>query len=286
MTRTLQITTLCFLALYLIGCKGSQQRKPFSEQVKIGDISPSDGNNQSFGSSISTIDFDVHIFEIPAENIDKLNDIPSVLRANYGRPMRFNNPNAFSANSFSVCFGQIPMWKQVGDLLLAAGGQKITTASLLLADGVAESVVVSGLDSPRTIFFISIRGTREGANVGPGILALRIKAEKIPGLRSVCNVDACPVFSPPILGSSIPQLAALTKRREFLFTSAAFGLRMSPGDFVFLGPGKYTDDQTALGGLFFSKPEGSLFLSATERKGPEQKPAVRVFLLVCTGIND
>jgi hypothetical protein len=61
---------------------------------------------------------------------------------------------------------------------------------------------------------------------------------------------------------------------------------MSPGDFVFLGPEKYIEDQTTLGGLFFNKPEGSLFFGATEHKGPEQKPAVRVFLLVCTGIND
>jgi hypothetical protein len=271
------------LSFYLIGCTRPEE-EPIWEKVKIGDLAPSGKRPQA--QLLKTINFDVHIFEIPAENINKLNDITSVLRANYGRPMRFNNPNAFSANSFSVCFGQIPMWKQVVDLLLAAGGQKITTASLLLADGLSESVVVSGLDSPRTIFFISISGSREGANVGPGILALRIKAEKIPGLRGVCNVDACPVFSPPILGSSISQLAALTKRREFLFNSAAFGLRMSPGDFVFLGPEKYIEDQTTLGGLFFNKPEGSLFFGATEHKGPEQKPAVRVFLLVCTGIND
>jgi hypothetical protein len=267
----------------MIGCTRPEE-EPIWEKVKIGDLAPSGKRPQA--QLLKTINFDVHIFEIPAENINKLNDITSVLRANYGRPMRFNNPNAFSANLFSVCFGQIPMWKQVVDLLLATGGQKITTASLLLADGLSESIVVSGIDSPRTIFFISIGGTREGANVGPGILALRIKAEKIPGLRGVCNVDAFPVFSPPITGSSIPQLAAMTKRREFLFNSAAFGLRMSPGDFVFLGPEKYIDDQTALGGIFFNKPEGSLFFRATEHKGPEQKPAVRVFLLVCTGIND
>jgi hypothetical protein len=101
----------------------------------------------------------------------------------------------------------------------------------------------------------------------------------------VCNVDACPVFSPPKLSSSIPQLTARAKLREFPFTSAAFGLRMSPGDFVFLGPKKYVSDQTALGGLFFSKPKGSLFFGATERKEPERKPAIRIFLLVCTGIN-
>jgi hypothetical protein len=60
---------------------------------------------------------------------------------------------------------------------------------------------------------------------------------------------------------------------------------MSPGDFVVLGPEKYLSDQTALGGLFFSNPQGSMFFSKTERKPPQLKPAVRIFLLVCTGIN-
>ena len=61
---------------------------------------------------------------------------------------------------------------------------------------------------------------------------------------------------------------------------------MRPDDLVFLGPKEYISDQIALGGLFFSNPEGSLFLGTTEHKVPERKPAVRIFLLVCTGVND
>ncbi|MBA7698060.1 hypothetical protein ES703_106734 [subsurface metagenome] len=284
-SRVVGFVSCVLLSFCLIGCTGPEEEEPVWEKVKIGDLAPYRSGKPPQAQLLKTINFDVDIFEIPAENISKLDDICSGLRAKYRRPMRFDNPHAFSANSFSVCFGQIPMWNRVGDLLLAAGGQKITKASLLLADGQAESIVVAGLDSPRTVFFTSTSGSREGANVGPGILGLRIKAEKIPGLRGVCNVNACPVFSPPILSGSIPQLTARAKLREFPFTSAAFGLRMSPGDFVFLGPEKYFGDQTTLGGLFFSKPEGSLFFSATERKGPEHKPAVRIFLLVCTGIN-
>ncbi len=283
-SRVIGFVFCVLLSFYLIGCAGPEE-EPIWEKVKIGDLTPYQAGKPPQTQLLKTINFDVHVFEIPAENASKLNDIRSSLRANYRKPMRFNNPNAFSANSFSVCFGQIPILNRVNDLLLTAGGQKITTASLLLADGQAESIVVAGLDSPRTVFFTSISGSREGANVGPGILGLRIKAEKMPGLRGACNVNAYPVFSPPKLSGSIPQLTARAKLREFLFTSAAFGLRMSPGDFIFLGPEKYIGDQTTLGGLFFSKPEGSLFFSVTERKGPERKPAVRIFLIVCTGIN-
>jgi hypothetical protein len=88
-----------------------------------------------------------------------------------------------------------------------------------------------------------------------------------------------------MIRGTIPQLDARAKLREFPFSAAAFGLKMSPGDFILLGPKEYISDQTALGGLFFSNPKGSLFLNETERKPLERKPAVRIFLLVCTRIN-
>ena len=152
----------------------------------------------------------------------------------------------------------------------------------MLADDLPETIAVARIDSPRTIFFTSTYGSREGANVGPGILALRIKTQKIPALRGVCNFTAYPVYSPPMVKSAIPLLDARTQRREFPFSAAAFGLRMGPGDFILLGPKEYVSDQTALGGLFFSNPEGSFFLSKTERTPLERKSTVRIFLLVCT----
>lgn len=284
-TQDARLVICLLLSFCLIGCTGHEEEEPVWEKVKIGDLAPYHGGKPPQARLLETINFDVHIFEIPAENINKLDDIWSDWKIDYRRPVRFDNFYAFSANSFAVRLGQIPMWNRIHDLLLAAGGQKITEVSLLLADGEAETIAISGLDSPRTVFFTSTSGSRERANVGPGILGLQIKAEKIPGLRGACNVNACPVFSLPIMSSSIPQLAARAKLREFPFSSASFGLQMSPGDFVFLGPKKYVSDQTTLGGLFFSKPEGSLFFSATERKEPERKPAIRIFLLVCTGIN-
>ncbi len=86
--------------------------------------------------------------------------------------------------------------------------------------------------------------------------------------------------------SAIPQLRAQMKRREFPFTSAALGLKMSPGDFVFLAPKEYVSDQTSLGGLFFSNVRGRMFFNAAKRKAPERKTAVRVFLLTCARIDD
>ena len=152
----------------------------------------------------------------------------------------------------------------------------------MLADNLPETIAVVPIESPRTIFYTAITGSKEGVNVGQGILGLRIKIQKVPSLRGVCNFTAYPIYSPPTLKSTIPLLDTRAQRREFPFSSVAFGLRMGPGDFILLGPKKYVDDQTALGGLFFSNPVGNLFQGKTERAPLQHKSAVRLFLLVCT----
>ncbi len=268
MIRVFQIAVLSCGGLVLMGCNAPEKRDALWQDVKITDIAPSRSGEEPGGQLLRTIDFGVHIFEIPGENISALDDIWQIL---YTKPLRFNDYDAFSANSFLVSFGQIQMWNKIADLLRAAGGKKVETVSLLLPDGQAHNLAIARLDNEQTIFYISIAGSMEGATLGPGKLSLRIKAEKIPGSRGVCKVSALPVFSPPVR-SSIPQLATREKSSEFVFTPAGFELKMSPGDFVFLGPEEYTSHQITLGSLFFSRPK--------------RKPTVRVYLIVCTRISD
>ena len=153
----------------------------------------------------------------------------------------------------------------------------------MLPDGQSETIAITGLNAPGKIHFTGISGLREEVNVGPGIFGLLVKAEKIRDEKGACNITAYPVIF-PMTKSMIPKIDAHVKLREFSFTSAAFGLKMSRGDFIYLGPKEYISDQTALGGLFFSNPQGSLFSSKDERTLPERKPAVRIYLLVCTMI--
>ncbi|KPL19398.1 MAG: hypothetical protein AMJ75_12630 [Phycisphaerae bacterium SM1_79] len=274
------ILSSVLLCLFLAGCSEPKEG-PVWEKVKIGDLAPYRPDKPPPSPLLETTTLDVHIFEMPAENISKLDKIRKTL---FVRPLRLSNYNAFNANSFSVRFGQIRMWNEIVANLLAADGQRIANVSLMLPDGQAETIAVAGLNGPRTVFYPSVHGSSEAANIGPGVLGLRIKAEKIPRSPGVCDVVAYPVFSLPAR-SAIPQLNVRMKRREFAFTAAAFGLKMRPGDFVLLGPKEYVSDQSALGSLFFSNPEGSLFFGKTQRKLPERKPAVRIFLLVCTRIN-
>ena len=270
---------ILFFVFCLFGCTKPEQEVPLWETIKIGDLAPQDGGKTQQVELLKMTRLDVHIFEIPADNISEIDKIRKKL---FIRPLQLTNYEAFTTNSFLVRFGQVDLWRQTNDWLLGAEGRNIVKVSLMLADGEAQTITITGLDRPQPIYYTATDGLRKGANVGPGIFGLRVNADKIPGSRGVCNLVAYPVFSPPMQGA-IPQLKVVEKSREFPFTCAAFGLKMSPGDFVFLAPKEYISDLTALGGLFFSNPRGGLFFSKT--KSPEYKPAVRIFLLVCTGIN-
>ncbi len=278
MVRALQIAVFCGFALLLTGCNNSEEL-PIWEQVKIGDLAPIDNNTQTDTQRLKTINFNVYIFEIPADEISTMDKVWPML---YTQPLRFNNPDAFSENSFMVGFGQIPMWSRVANTLRSVNGVQAGTISLLIPDGQSNDVAIRALNPEQTVFYISNKGTMEGATFGQGGLGLRIQADKIPGSRGVCTVRVLPVFSPP-RRSRIPLLSG--GGGEFLFESSGFRLNISPGDFVLIGPEKYDSGHATLGSLLFSKPQGSLFFNELERKPPELRKAVRLFLIVCTSIN-
>jgi hypothetical protein len=138
-------------------------------------------------------------------------------------------------------------------------------------DGQANDLEVAQLKSKKTIFYTCDEHTTDAVTIGPGQVVLRLKAEKIPGARGVCRIEAEPVFTPPFV-TAIPQLADLEKEKVFHFTSLGLELKMSPGDFILLGPEKFIKSQITLGGLFFSPPGF--------------RPMARIYLIVCNRITD
>ena len=277
-------SAICLLSsvfVFLSGCSEATKEPPVWEKVKISDLAPYEGGQPRPSQKIKTINLDVHVFEIPAENIDELDKIRKKL---YIRPLRLRDYGAFHANAFWIRFGRRRMWNDIYQMLLDADGQRVTRISLMLPDAWPETFTITALDRPRSISYIAVNGSEEAAHVGPGVLALRVKAKSIPTSPGECSVTAYPVFTPPVK-SSIPELDAQVKRREFPFTVAAFGLNMRPGHFIVLAPTEYVDNQTTLGGLFFSNPQGSLFFREGQSNPPERKPAVRVCLLLCTRID-
>lgn len=284
MIRVCQIAILSCVGLILTSCDApetsgavtprlapdvaSGKNVPIWQQVKIGDIAPSRSGKRPSAQLLKTTDFNIYIFDIPAENISVLDNIWLILST---KPLRFNDYSAFGANSFSAGFGQNLMWNEIADSLNAAGAKRAKTVSLLIPDGQANNITIARLRNEQTIFYTSTVGSTKGATIGPGTLTLRIKAEKPPGSREVCKMSALPLFSSPTR-RSFAQSAPRKDSGDFLFNAAGFELKMSPGDFVFLGPEKYIGNQITLAGLFFSRPE--------------PRPTVRTYLIVCTRIND
>ncbi len=259
---------IVFVGVFFLpsGCGGDKD-KPIWQDVKITDLAPSYSGAKP-DRQLQMIDFDVYIFEMPAEAVTVLDDVWPVLST---QSLRFNNRNAFGANLFSAGFGSGSMWDKVGQALRSGGARKIRKISLYLFEAQANDVIASRLYGKENMFYLADQGRREQITVGPGTFVLRLKAERIASAKGVCKVSVMPVFS-PLAASSIPQLAARIKAGEVPFEAVGFELKMAPGDFVFLGPKKYVSRQAGLSGRFFS------------RAGDE--PAVRVYLIVFGAIVD
>jgi len=216
------------------------------------------------------MDFAVYIFDIPADNIDKLEDL---WRKLYAKPLRFNDYEAFSDNSFSIGFGQPQTREEIRGLLRAAGGRQIETISLLLSDDEPVDLTISYLDKEQTVFYKPAGSSMEGATLGPGTLSLRVKAKKLLQTRGVCDFKAQPVFTPP-QSRYVRQMPDARVQGEYVFVFAEFGLCMAPGDFFVLGPAKYVPNQITLGGIFFSRPD------------TKPVPVAQVFVFVCASVMD
>lgn len=257
-----------FAIILLVGCGEGEKEKPIWKGIKISELAPTAHQGQGGSQLLKTINFKAYILELPAENISALNAIWSTL---YTRPVRFNDAYAFKANSFSIGVGQAAIWGKIAEQLDSAGARVVKTVSLLLTPGEPDDIVVAALTKEKDIYYTSGKGSLEGATIGPGTVGLRIKAEKVSGLRGICEVDAQPVFSLALL-----QPARLPddweKSNDLFFTTVGFKLKMSPGDFILLGPQRYLRDKTTLGGLFFS--------------GTGREAVVRIYLLICTDIVD
>jgi hypothetical protein len=265
MVRFSQILSCIGVVLISTGCTAKKE-KPIWEYVKIGELAPAtrDMGSQSLGS----LDFDVHIMDIPASNIKVLDEVWPMLQT---RQLSFSNYEAFKANSFVAGLGQVPMWDTIRKLLISAGAKKLKTVSLLIPDEHFDEIPVAELNKRQTIFYVSGAGSMEGVDIGPGEVVLRIKAGKTPNMRGVCEVVAEPQYLPP--GSDLGTKAKISNElKELVFSSAGFNLKMSPSDFVFLGPSEYVKYQISLGGLFFSRNQ--------------PKEIVRIYLIVCTRVNE
>jgi hypothetical protein len=280
MIRISQIAIMLIVLCLITGCHNNQQDDPALGKIKIQDLAPDDQNDTQ--SVLKAINFEFHIYEMPADNLKEIGEIRRTLDT---RQFRYNNQVAFNSNLFSVYSGRMQSLAKIDSMLATTSARKISTISILISENQEETLKINAINMPQVVYFTSSNGTNEGAHVGPGLLGLRFKAEKAADSNDACSITAYPVFALPS-GNTIPQLDERLKMREFPFTSAAFGLTMGEGDFILLAPEKYVANQPdSLGSLFFNNLAGSMFFDTDKHKPLVLKPAVRLFLLVCTWID-
>jgi hypothetical protein len=281
MTQLRCVAVLALLLLAAAGCASPpNEEEQIWEQVKIGDIAPP-AEDRPRAQFLATAHLDAYTIEVPADNVDQLDDVWEALSA---EPIRMNSYSAFTENNFRVRFGRVAQWPQIQNLLAEVGGQKAATTSIVLTDNETSDLPIVELPAARAISFVGLNLSQQTVNVGPGMLALRFRPEPIPMARGVRKVIAYPVYMLPVT-SAIPEFQAQTRAHEFYFAPAAFAAQMGPGDLLVLGPDKHTGERLTLGGLFFNNPEGRLFFNPLTRKPPARKPAVRLYVLLCTRIS-
>jgi hypothetical protein len=258
--------------------------------MKIGDLAPWRPEDREGIKPLETANFNIYVFELPAERLPALDDAWLILRA---ERLRFSDGEAFRANSFMAGSGAEPVLNQLVDSLLGAGARRVQTVALLLPDGLGNNVWVGPVPEQRTVFYSTAEGPPEGVTLGPGAMVLRLTSQRYPGLRGLCDLQVQPAFVSPV-SSAIPQVAERARKKAFFFEQVGFSLKISPGEFVLLGPAEYIGDGITLASYFFSRPAPDARVKVLPKPRedgsgevePYYGPVVRIYLIVCTGVSD
>jgi len=278
MVRIVITAVLGLLLVLLPGCREPAAQPP-AHDLKIGDLRTLESEKVPGNLALRTANFDVHIYELPADKAAKLNDVWAGL---YERGLTFYNYSAFAGNLFRVAMGRRFSWSRLDDIFKDIGGRQMAVISVLLPEGRAQDIRITGLDRPQELSFVDLYLLPDKILIGPGNLNLRLVGSQVPGIRGVCQLVAYPAFTLP-MASAVGPMADLAKQREVEFKPAGFGSKISPDEFLVLGPANYVSERVSLGGLFFTNLDGTVF--PLRGKRPTRKTSVRIFVLVCTGIN-
>lgn len=264
---------LTFFAVMLIslpGCGQGQQEQEVYEGLKIADLAPA-GSKPAEGRSQWFVELVICFLELLGEHFSASDELWDCL---YTAPLQFANAQAFKANGFAAGFGDEQVWGQVGRILQTSRARTVKTISLTAFDEQAHDILIGPLGVERTVFYTETDGRIAGATLANGATALRITAARVPGARGLCRVNVQPVFkSGPMMGT-VDRLAGAGRPGDALFDSAGFELKISPGEFVLLGPAQPSPDPAGmtLDGVFFSADEA--------------QQVVRMYLIFCGRVVD
>ena len=264
----------------LAGCAQHEKEPPLWEQVKIGDLAPQGGDRASAG--LNTTNFDIYVFRVPAERVRDLRCLWDALNA---KPFRYRNHNAFRSNAFRVAKGSAQQWDWIVGSLNQAGATAGTTVRVLLSGDQEDEVTIATLALPQNVTFVDKEDLAQRVVVGPGRLALRLKAEPMQSAARMCQLVGYPVFTLSASGA-VPELAAMARTRDVAFLAAAFSTPIRQGDILVLGPEDYYGDPSTLGGLFFCEAQDAAPTDPRTAGAVQRRRAVRVYVMVCARLSE
>ncbi len=268
MTQKVTITAVICILVTLTGCKSSQQEKPLWGKYKITDLAVPPEDSQGKYEIIQTANFEIYIVELPADNIEMLNDIWQNFQK---KNISFNNPESFRANSFLLGRGDIKKWDELENQLRKAKADLKNKTSVFISENQSEDISIDMLPGEKNVFYVTLDGTMAGATIGPGMIGFRIKTKKILYSTGICELEITPLSVPPQMITLMQSEKKQEQENEVLFQSAGFELTARPGDFLLLGTEKFDIEKTTLNSLFFC------------REKPE--PIIRIYIILCAGVN-
>jgi len=260
------------------GCKQQAPEPPIWEQVKIGELAQTPSPDQG-APTLNALNIEVHVYHIPAQNIKQLEGLWEPLRL---KGLRYKNQEAFGANGFRVARGRITVWDILVGTLARVQARKARTISFLLSPGHDSHLPLASLSRAQDVAFTGIEGTAQSILIGPGTINWRFRIEEDSANPGLPKLTAYPVFQRAGI-KAIRYRADLAGLSQIAFLSTAFSVRMGYGDLIVLGPQESLGDASSLGRLFFGIPR-DLFLGLDKSEPVKVCPAVRVFVLTCSGM--
>ena len=278
------------LGIAIAGCRGGKQTvmEDFMGGIKIGDLRTPDGTDLP-----PEVHLTILTFEMPAESFILIESIYERIRK---EPLRFVNYDSFTANGFSVGYGKNEMWNKIAARLELVKAKKTMTSNLMVFDKTGNELPVTIIRDEQTVFYTRADDTVTGVSLIDGDVVLGVKAEPIADIQGLANVKIEPMFKSN-LENMFSKIAGMDKDENIFFESASFQLRMGEGDFVLIGPKKYTPDEMNLGNLFFVTHGDFLIPEPNEEKigdvtikssftMKKNIPLIRLYLVVCTRVQN
>jgi hypothetical protein len=248
--------------LLLAGCLGKNAKQPPTTGIKLIDLVPV--NPATRPTPVQTAAFDIYTLELPSENIASLADIWSML---YTRPVHPANPDALAANSFRLVLGESQMWQHTAAVLEQLDARATDHVRMILDFGQIDDVTIRPINDRTNISYYTPRADIDSYAAPPGRVVLKVKALPVPGARGVCNFTAVPMFVAAVPTAVGTAAAAQDKP----FDDLAFGVSISPGDFLVIGPAVMPRPRESIASLFFTAAQGTY---------------ARLYVIFCGGITD